>query len=385
VARKFSPHVGFFEELSEGKHSSTLGDKFLLPPFTVLNAREGWWQDRKRAWLELGIKSELGRGEGLTYDTPEITEPGLNYYRNKEAGKASPGGSARPAMDYSNRERGSGSGSGSAIPGTEAKKPDALLFSSKSQNRLNEIMGQKSSADKEGEAAEGMIGTSIFDPVLCELAYRWWSPPSGLVLDPFAGGSVRGIVASKLGRRYIGTDLSAPQCGANRKQAEELCTGDDPVPQWIVGDSRDIETLVTEQADFIWTCPPYADLEVYSDDPKDLSQLGYAEFAKVYAAIIKSACARLRQDRFAGIVVGDVRGKDGCYYGFPWDTVAAFKAAGLRLHNEAVLVTAVGSLPIRAGRQFSAGRKLGKTHQNLFVFVKGDPKRASLACGTFEE
>ncbi|HXF87125.1 MAG TPA: hypothetical protein VNK48_02075 [Xanthobacteraceae bacterium] len=44
-------------------------------------------------------------------------------------------------------------------------------------------------------------GTSIFDPVLCEIAYRWFCPPGGSVLDPFAGGSVRGIVASRLGRR----------------------------------------------------------------------------------------------------------------------------------------------------------------------------------------
>jgi len=42
-------------------------------------------------------------------------------------------------------------------------------------------------------------GTSIFDPVLCEIAYRWFCPAGGMVLDPFAGGSVRGIVASRLG------------------------------------------------------------------------------------------------------------------------------------------------------------------------------------------
>lgn len=41
-----------------------LSDRFMIPPFTVLNAREGWWQSRKRAWLALGIKSELGRGGG---------------------------------------------------------------------------------------------------------------------------------------------------------------------------------------------------------------------------------------------------------------------------------------------------------------------------------
>src|SRR5262245_3097984 len=40
-----------------------LADRFMVPPFTVLNAREGWWQERKAAWLALGIQSELGRGE----------------------------------------------------------------------------------------------------------------------------------------------------------------------------------------------------------------------------------------------------------------------------------------------------------------------------------
>jgi len=41
---------------------------------------------------------------------------------------------------------------------------------------------------------------SIFDPVACELSYRWFCPKEGEVLDPFAGGSVRGIVANFYGR-----------------------------------------------------------------------------------------------------------------------------------------------------------------------------------------
>jgi len=40
-------------------------ERFGIPPFSVLTAREGWWQDRKRAWLALGIESEVGRGENL--------------------------------------------------------------------------------------------------------------------------------------------------------------------------------------------------------------------------------------------------------------------------------------------------------------------------------
>ena len=40
-----------------------LAARFGIAPFSVLSARDGWWQDRKRAWIALGIQSELGRGE----------------------------------------------------------------------------------------------------------------------------------------------------------------------------------------------------------------------------------------------------------------------------------------------------------------------------------
>jgi len=46
-------------------HKSVLARTFDYPPFSVLNAREGWWQERKRQWLALGIKSEVGRGDVL--------------------------------------------------------------------------------------------------------------------------------------------------------------------------------------------------------------------------------------------------------------------------------------------------------------------------------
>lgn len=46
---------------SEGDRT-TLAEKFIIPPFSVFDTRQGYWQDRKRQWLALGIKSELGRG-----------------------------------------------------------------------------------------------------------------------------------------------------------------------------------------------------------------------------------------------------------------------------------------------------------------------------------
>ncbi len=230
----------------------------------------------------------------------------------------------------------------------------------------------------------GEAGISIFDPSLCELMYKWFSPVNGTILDPFAGGSVRGIVASKLKRNYIGVELRKEQVDANREQAKTLCK--DNRPNWICGDSTDIQALCKgTEADLIFTCPPYADLERYSDDPQDLSTMDYKTFMPAYSKILAASASLLKDDRFACLVVGEVRNKKtGIYYGFVPDTIRAMQEAGLKYYNEIILVTAIGSLPLRAGRTFQASRKIGKTHQNILVFVKGDPKRATQACGDIE-
>jgi hypothetical protein len=167
---------------------------------------------------------------------------------------------------------------------------------------------------------------------------------------------------------------------ANRAQAAQICNGF--VPCWIEGDSA--VTIPDEEADasadFLFSCPPYGDLEVYSDDPADISAMAHDAFLDAYRGIIAAACAKLKEDRFAAFVVGDFRCKRGFYRNFPGETVAAFEAAGLRLYNEAILVTAVGSLPVRVAASSAAGRKLGKSHQNLLVFVKGCPRLAAAAC-----
>jgi len=252
--------------------------------------------------------------------------------------------------------------------------------SSKMANEpINRIFGPPEDAGHE----QSQTGTSIFDPVLCELAYTWFCPPGGVVLDPFAGGSVRGIVAAFLGYKYIGVDLSEAQVEANQEQAARIVP--DNLPRWIVGDSRDLRKLLDKRLDFLFTCPPYFDLEVYSDDPRDLSLADdYREFSDAHRDIVWQAVDLLKPNRFVCWVVGDIRDKDGFYRSLPFHTMLTFTGAGLRLYNEAILVTAIGSLPIRIGKQFKAGRKLGKTHQNVLVFVKGDPKKAANACSEKE-
>ena len=94
----------------------------------------------------------------------------------------------------------------------------------------------------------------------------------------------------------------------------------------------------------------------------------------MYKKIIYRSCSLLNDDSFACFVVGDIRDKQGFYRNFVGDTVQAFKEAGLNYYNELILINSAGSLPIRINKQFNAGRKIGKRHQNILIFYKGDPK-----------
>ncbi len=301
-----------FGETITGPKRGPLAERFLMPPFSVLSARDGAWQDRKRAWVSIGIEGEVSREDvwGKS-DDPEKRAIDGNYTGGKDAWSAE--------------------------------------------------------------------GVSVFDPVICELMYRWFCPAGGMILDPFAGGSVRGIVAAYMGRQYWGCDLRPEQIAANEKQADSLCNGTRPT--WVCGDSRTQLDNAPEEVDFVFSCPPYGDLEVYRDLPDDISNMQWPQFCEALSDIIQKSVARLKNNRFACFVVGDLRDpKTHSYRGFPWVTTVFFLKAGLKLHNEAILVTSVGSLPVRVAKGFEVNRKMGKTHQNILIFVKGDPRKASAAC-----
>jgi hypothetical protein len=345
--------VDIFGDAATPESRGAVADNFVAAPFTVLDARQGWWQDRKRAWINMGIKSEEGR-PGVKTCMPPGGVSLSQHYKDKEAAK-----------NGGNLLLGEGAANNDFYRQKTAK--EAELGRKLSVKDFTPMYVQESAAD---------TGTSIFDPVICELAYRWFCPVGGTIIDPFAGGSVRGIVAAELGFDYWGNDLREEQILANRAQGETICAFN--APTWECGDSLSANP---PQADFLFSCPPYGDLEVYSDKAEDLSNMGYIDFLAAYRAIIARFCKQLRHDRFAAWVVGEIRDpKSGLYRDFVGDTVQAFLDAGLGFYNEAILVTMVGSASLRVTRQFDAGRKLCKTHQQFLVFVKGDWKKAADAC-----
>lgn len=279
------------KEQSDDVEHKSLIDRFVVPPFSILDTRQGYWRERKKAWEGIGIKSELGRKENL--------------------------------------------------------------------------MGA-------GGAYKEIGGTSIFDPVLCEIVYKWFCTDGGKIYDCFAGGSVRGIVASKLGYEYHGIDLRQEQIDANKENAIEVGVN----PNWYCDDSINADKYIQDEScDLVFSCPPYADLEVYSDDPRDISNMEYDDFCNAYKRIIDIACRKLKQNRFAVFVVGDIRDKKGYYRNFVDYTKECFVKNGVQFYNDIVIVNNLGGAVLRAGRIFNSYRKTCKVHQNVLVFYKGDPKK----------
>lgn len=291
--------------------SNLLRERYGVPPFTVLDRRNGDWQDRDNRWKALGIESEVGRAEGLTFNM---------------------------GMDFMHDQ-------------------------------------------KHLKSAQEASRTSVFSPTLCELIYRWYTSPGMRVLDPFAGGSVRGIVAGAMARDYTGIELRAEQVAANEAQAH---IAGDTLPRWIAGDSAAVLPDLAAgdyEADLVFSCPPYAHLEKYSDDPADLSTMKYPDFLDAYRGIIRDAVGLLRPDRFAAWVIGEVRekGGDGSCVGLVPDTVQAFRDAGAELYNDHIILTPIGTAAVRTPKQFDASRKAGRVHEYLLVFVKGDARKATEA------
>ncbi len=230
-----------------------------------------------------------------------------------------------------------------------------------------------SSAKTANEFAQKLkkVGTvSILDAALAETLCRWFGRPGFTAIDPFAGDSVFGFVACSLGLSFKGIELRKEQAELNQGRLD--AAGLSGV--YINDTSENIDAHIDdESADMVFSCPPYADLEVYSDDPRDLSNMPTAQFMELYGSILGSTYRKLKDNRFAVIVISEVRAKGGEYIGLVPHTIDQMCAAGYKFWNEIILINSHGTLPLRAGGPMRASRKVGRTHQNVLVFCKGDP------------
>lgn len=273
---------------NEADAHAKLTDKFIVPPFSILDTRQGYWVERKQHWRTL-IK---------------------DYGESREHTLAN--GSMLEALNN---------------------------------------------------------GVSILDPVLAEIVNIWFGLPNGKTFDCFAGDSVFGYVSSYIGNQFTGIELRKEQADLNNVRVKGFKS------KYICDDGQNVLKHIDQNTqDLLFSCPPYFDLEVYSELPNDASnQKDYTDFLKILENAFTDAIKCLKDNRFAVITVGDVRDKKGFYYRFVDDIKDIFKKNGALLYNELILVESIGTLPQRVGK-FMDHRKIGKCHQNVLVFFKGNPK-----------
>ena len=302
--------------------TKSLRERYLVPPFSILDSQVGEWLKKRNEWENI-LKN---RDENVRNITAKSNTPYINKF------------------DYD--------------PGYK------------------------------GLERNGNIST--FDPFLCEILVRWFSRQGDMIFDPFAGGHVRGAVSAILGRRYLGVDLNPMQVEANKENWDKICElydcSDFGLPIWIRGDSFDYLVATGDTYDMMLTCPPYYNLEIYSDDERDLSNYKtYSEFLTHYSAIIRGVYRALNADSFAVIVVEEIRDANGIMYGFVPDTIRAFTNAGFLYYNEMILENRIMSLGVRCPKYFEQSRKVGRHHQNVLVFFKGNPKNIEKKFGAYTQ
>jgi hypothetical protein len=250
------------------------------PPYTVLDAAGGWWQQRRAYWSELGHSDAGARPRTFNRGAPEASE------------------------------------------------------------------------------ASGNVGAvtadSQFSPVLTELLVAWYGGTS--IFDPFAGGPTRGFVARAMSRGYLGVELSADQIAANEEAFPDLGV-------WTLGDAT---TYEPPKVDCVLTCPPYHDVERYSDHPRDLSNMSWSEFTFAHVEVVRRAAAALNPGGFAVWVVGDFRGRDGALRGFPDLVAMQMDDEGLERWNRHIVRQPLVTAQMR-WRQSWKNHKATTTHAEVIV------------------
>jgi hypothetical protein len=103
-----------------------------------------------------------------------------------------------------------------------------------------------------------------------------------------------------------------------------------------------------------------------------------------YKSILKKAADKLKDNRFFSVVVSEVREqsvtgnyKIGKYKGLVWKTIRFLEECGLSFYNDMVLFNSQHQASRVVDTYFDRNRKVASVHQNILVFVKGNPDIAT--------
>lgn len=170
---------------------------------------------------------------------------------------------------------------------------------------------------------------SIFNPHLAQMLLSAYCPQDAVIFDPFAGGGTRGIIASAMGFKYYGIEIRKNEVARVLDMRDKLNL------DYVInlGDGQTDRFGKDNFFDFCYTCPPYYDLEVYSNLENDLSNAAtYEDFLVMIYRCLLNVYAALKDGKLAVFVVGNFRDKEGYLKHFSGDLVRLGEEAGFKLH-----------------------------------------------------
>jgi len=212
------------------------------------------------------------------------------------------------------------------------------------------------------------VTISVFNPLVVIYIMDLFGRDAKVVYDPFAGGGTRAIVCAKQGLEYIGVEVREEEVEAIFKRLDSVNAEADI----ICGDSRCIPEIADQSADFLITCPPYYNLEMYNGGANDLSMAAtYDDFLDGIEKVIKECHRILKPGALSCWVVGLHRDKKGQILSIPSDIVNICKSNGFFHKEEIILYWDKEVVALRRLSTFNKGNHfLIRCHEHLEVFVR---------------
>lgn len=214
---------------------------------------------------------------------------------------------------------------------------------------------------------------SEFNPTVAKNIISFWSKEGDTILDPFSGRT-RALVSCVMKRNYIGYEISKDVIEYMNVKFESL-----NIPKLDVRNKDCIEInndFEDNSVDFVFSCPPYWDLEKYESCDGQLSDVkDYDEFMNMLYDRLSVSVDKLKPNRYMCMVVGDFRRK-GDYITFHSDLIEKMKERlDIKLHD--VIITQ--NIPFgMAAYYFGSRRKndyTAKAHEYIIIWKKkGDKK-----------
>ena len=127
-----------------------------------------------------------------------------------------------------------------------------------------------------GEKTAYTATTSYFNPKLCKMIYSSYCPKNGNIFDPFCS-VVRPYMAKLLDYNYVGCEVRKDECEKIESKLDTNSLFEQSNVRVLNMDCREFES--DQKFDLVFTCPPYWNLETYSEQSNDMSTISsYSEF-----------------------------------------------------------------------------------------------------------